>query len=335
MTFKHPCGSSGGSAVAVAAGFSPLTLGSETQGSISCPASFTAVYALKPSTGLLSRRGILPSSTTFDAPGMFGKSALDLASLLTVVAGPDIEDRVTMEAPRVSTDYTHNLTSNWTDWRLGIADMDWFWSLYRDQEDDPEQLKMFDEGISTVVRMSELGASVIASVHIPSASHSEAAAPALMRRIIRHEMKIGFDQTFSSLKHTNVKSLEDLVSFNNRYPDFAFSQDNPGQRYLEWALKESHSEKQYTRDLEQAHLWGVEQGIDYALDKYDLDALIVPGWSEMSVYAAWASESTPGTKIGTLNTNINLHRSTYSDSTPRLVCRRQAIRPRFCSTKIR
>ena len=221
---------------------------------------------------------------------MFGKSALDLASLLTVVAGPDLEDPVTMEAPKVSADYTRNLTSNWTDWRLGVADRDWFWSLYRDQEDDPEQLKMFDKGISTVVSMRDLGASVVENVHIPSASHSEAAAPALMRRIIRREMKTGSDQTFSSLKHTNVKSLKELVSFNHRHPDIAFSKENPGQRYLEWALKESHSEKQYNRNLELAHIWGVVQGIDYALDKHDLDALIVPGWSEMSIYAAWASE---------------------------------------------
>ena len=221
---------------------------------------------------------------------MFGKSAMDLANLLAIVAGPDLKDPVTMEAPMVSEDYTQNLASNWTDWRLGVADRDWFWSLYSDQEDDPEQVKMFDSGISTVVRMSGLGANVTENIHMPSAPHSEAAAPALMRRIIRHEMKTGFDQTFSSLKNTSVKSLKDLVFFNHRYPGLAFSKENPGQRYLEWALEESHSEEQYNRDLEQAHLWGVEQGIDYVLDKYNLDALIVPGWSEMSIYAAWASE---------------------------------------------
>ena len=186
-------------------------------------------------------------------------------------------------------DYTQKLASNWTDWRLGIADRDWFWSLYSDQDDDPEELKMFDNGISIVVRMSELGATT-GNVHIPSASHSEAAAPALMRTIIRHEMKNGFDQVFSSLKNTSVKSVEDLVSFNYKHPELAFSRENPGQRYLERALKENYSDKQHNRDLDLAYLWGVEQGIDYALDKYDLDALIVPGWSEMSVYAAWASE---------------------------------------------
>ena len=289
---KHPCGSSGGPAVAVAAGFSPVALGSETQGSISCPASFTAVYALKPSTGLLSRSGILPSSTTFDAPGMFGKSAWDLASLLTIAAGSDLEDPVTMETfPSVSRDYTKSLASNWTDWRLGIADQDWFWRLYNDHPEElTEELIMFTNRISTILQMIELGANVMTNVQIPSAPHSQIAAPALMGRIIRHEMKTGFAQTFSSLNHTTVKSLEELVSFNRRHPELAFSKENPGQSYLERALMENTFPKQHKINLKQAHLWGVEQGIDYVLDKYELDALIVPGWSEMSIYAAWASE---------------------------------------------
>ena len=55
-----------------AAGFAPLALGTETQGSIGCRASHAAIYAMKTSTGLPSRSGILPSSTTFDAPGILG-----------------------------------------------------------------------------------------------------------------------------------------------------------------------------------------------------------------------------------------------------------------------
>ena len=62
---EHLCGSSAGPAAAVAAGFAPFAFGTETQGSISCPASFTALYGLKVSTGLLSRTGILPSSTNY------------------------------------------------------------------------------------------------------------------------------------------------------------------------------------------------------------------------------------------------------------------------------
>ena len=221
---------------------------------------------------------------------MFGRCAWDLASLLTIVDGPDPEDPFAKALPHISQNYTKDLASDWSEWRLGVVDRDWFLSPYNDQKGDPEQSKMSGNAGLTVMRMSGLGANVTLNIYIPSASHSEAVAPALMGRIIRHEMKIVFDQTFSSLRHASVKSLEGLVSFNHRHPELAFSQENYGQIYLELALKTRYSEKHHKSNLEQAHVWGVEQGIDHALDKYDLDALIVPDWSEMSIYAAWASE---------------------------------------------
>ncbi|CAF9935086.1 hypothetical protein IMSHALPRED_010095 [Imshaugia aleurites] len=222
---------------------------------------------------------------------MFSKSARDLASLLTALVGYDTKDPVTLEAlPFVSHNYSMDLASDWSDWRLGIADRKWFWSLYDDQEDNPDELKMFNHGTLTVARMRDLGASVFGDVHIPSAFNAEAPAPALMGRIIRHEMKTGVRRLFSSLKDSTVKSLEDLVLFNNRHPDLAFSRDNPGQGYLERALRENFTLEEYQSDLKQAQVWGVDYGIDYVLDRYNLDALIVPGWSEMSVFAAWASK---------------------------------------------
>lgn len=221
---------------------------------------------------------------------MFAKSAWELAALLTAVAGPDSEDVVSINAgPHVLDDYTKKLDSEWRDWRLGVADRRWFWSLYDDEEDDPELRKMFDHGLHTVARMRELGAHIVDDVKIPSAHRSAEEAPALMGKIIRHEMKAGLGKLFRSLKNTNVKSLEDLVKFNREHPEHAFSKDNPGQSYLERALTENFSQADYQAHLIKAHLWGVDQGIYYALDKHNLDMLIVPGWSEMSIYAAWAS----------------------------------------------
>lgn len=126
---KHPCGSSAGSAAAVAAGFTPLALGTETQGSISCPASFTALYGLKVSTGVLSRNGILPSSTTFDSPGILAKSTWDIAALLTEIDGFDSRDPITSESEGLLVNFTNSLDANWEDFRIGVADKEWFWSI--------------------------------------------------------------------------------------------------------------------------------------------------------------------------------------------------------------
>ena len=79
---------------------------------------------------------------------MFGKSAWHHACLLTAVAGCDIKDPVTLEALAYeSHGYTTNLASEWSDWRLGIADRKWFWSLYDHQMNGLEERDMFNHGI--------------------------------------------------------------------------------------------------------------------------------------------------------------------------------------------
>ena len=129
----------------------------------------------KPFTGLIDfRHGLLPSSTTFDAPGRFGKSAWDHASLLPAVAGYDIKDLVTLEALAYeSQDFTTNLASEWSDWRLGIADRKWFWSLYDHQMDGLEGRDMFNHGISTVVQIRDLGANCHAQTTLSRLGHGE------------------------------------------------------------------------------------------------------------------------------------------------------------------
>ena len=92
-------GSSGGSAAAVAAGMVPLTLGSDTNGSIRVPASFCGVFGLKPTYGRLSRRGALLFAASFDHLGPFARSARDLALAYDAMQGRDAEDPAQVERP--------------------------------------------------------------------------------------------------------------------------------------------------------------------------------------------------------------------------------------------
>ena len=129
--------------MAVAAGFAPLALGTETQGSISCPASHAALYAMKPSTGLISRSGILPSSTTFDAPGILAKSTWDISNALDLASGPDDTDPATLMASlQRHGNFAQQPSSNWSDWRIGFADTDWFWSSIGVYSDGKEEDKV-------------------------------------------------------------------------------------------------------------------------------------------------------------------------------------------------
>ena len=110
---RSPCGSSSGSGAAVAARMIPAAIGTETDGSIVCPASVNGLVGLKPTVGLVSRTGIVPISHTQDTAGPMTLSVKDAALLLNVMAGSDPADPATVEADkRRSKDYAKGLSRN-------------------------------------------------------------------------------------------------------------------------------------------------------------------------------------------------------------------------------
>jgi len=106
---RTACGSSTGSAVAVAAGIADAAIGTETDGSITCPAAANGVVGLKPSLGLVPRGGIVPLSPAQDAPGPLARSVREAAAVLTAIAGYDAAEAATAEADERKTDYVAGL----------------------------------------------------------------------------------------------------------------------------------------------------------------------------------------------------------------------------------
>lgn len=94
-----PGGSSGGSGAAVAAGFVPWALGTDTLGSVRIPAAYCGVVGLKPSEGLVSRSGVVPLSTTLDTVGVLARDAADAVALAGLMAGEDIADPLSVPVP--------------------------------------------------------------------------------------------------------------------------------------------------------------------------------------------------------------------------------------------
>ena len=106
---RNPCGSSSGSGSAVAAGMVQFAIGTETDGSVTCPASINGIVGLKPTVGLVSRTFIVPISHSQDTAGPMTDSVRHAAELLSVIAGSDPADPATAEADRHKTDYAAQL----------------------------------------------------------------------------------------------------------------------------------------------------------------------------------------------------------------------------------
>lgn len=141
---RVPGGSSGGSAVAVAASFAAAAIGSDTSGSIRIPAAFNQVLGLRPTAGRCSTAGVVPLSPTLDTVGPMARCADDLARLWSVMAGTD---RATPAAPRAG-----------TDWRVGTLD-----SLFGD---DPGEREVSAHARTVLTRWQTQGVR-IQSVNLP------------------------------------------------------------------------------------------------------------------------------------------------------------------------
>src|SRR5438477_1504268 len=107
---RTPCGSSSGSAIAVAANLVAVSIGTETDGSIICPSGVNGVVGIKPTVGLTSRAGVIPISATQDTVGPFGRTVADAATVLGALVGVDPRDAATQaSAGKAPTDYTRAL----------------------------------------------------------------------------------------------------------------------------------------------------------------------------------------------------------------------------------
>jgi aspartyl-tRNA(Asn)/glutamyl-tRNA(Gln) amidotransferase subunit A len=159
-TSRVPGGSSGGSAAAVAAGIVPVALGSDTGGSVRQPASLCGVMGLKPTYGRNSRYGLVAFASSLDQIGVFARNTGDVARVLGVIAGRDLNDATTADAPVPN--YTAELTGDIKGARIGVPR-----SLFGEGLDD--EVRAAVEAVVEAYR--ELGAEIV-DVELPHARYS-------------------------------------------------------------------------------------------------------------------------------------------------------------------
>ncbi|GGB89428.1 amidase [Dyadobacter sediminis] len=254
---RSPCGSSSGSGVAVAANLCAVAVGTETNGSIACPASMNGVVGIKPTVGLVSRSGIIPISKTQDTAGPMARTVADAAVLLGAMAGFDEQDAVENSYREKVPDYTAFLLPKGLNGkRIGVEK-----GFLKQHEGIDSLLK------KALDQMKSQGATIV-EVEFMKTGDVDGAESA----VLQYEFKDGVNK-YLSASNAKIKSLEELIAFNKAneekvMPDFK-------QELFEVSQSRGNLESKEYKDA-LARIINVRDLLNKELEASKLDALCGP-----------------------------------------------------------
>lgn len=315
----NPCGSSAGSGVAVSANLCVVAVGTETDGSIVCPASVSGLVGIKPTVGLISRSGIIPISKTQDTAGPIARTVEDAAILLGVLSGIDNKDLITKESKGKNfIDYTQFLDLNALKGkRIGI-------------EKKPQGNNHFINALldKAVNLLKQKGATIIEIDYIDQIN----ALGEAEFEVMQYEFKDGLNH-YLSTANAKVKSLKEVIDFNLANEDIAMPFFK--QEILETSnLKLGLNDKKYIDALNKSHN-GSKKILDSVFLENKLDAIcgitIGPACSIDMIYGdRWGYSLTtpaaasgyphitvPGGKVYDLPVGLSFFGNSYSE--PKLI----------------
>jgi amidase len=260
---RNACGSSSGTASAIAANLAAVGVGTETDGSIVCPSAATALVGVKPTVGLVSRSGIIPIAHSQDTAGPMTRTVEDAAILLEALAAADTSDPATTTPRRRQLAYRAALDRDaLRGARIGVARASFFG--YSDVTDKIAE--------AAIAAMKAQGAVIVDPTNIPYAGKYDASEI----EVLLYEFKADLNRYLRGLgPSARVRSLAEVIAFDEANQ----SREMPyfGQELLVRAQKKGPLTEQAYRDaLARNHRLSRTEGIDAVMDKYRLDALIAP-----------------------------------------------------------
>ncbi len=259
---RSACGSSSGSAVAVAAGYVPFAIGTETNGSIVCPAAFNGIVGIKPTVGLVSRRGIVPIAHSQDTAGPMAYSVKAAALLLSVMEGEDPQDSATLAArSHFGRDYLAQMNADGLKGlRIGVI---------RSLKFDPGSTQLFAEAVQDLQQQGAIVVDELAFPEWPEGFWDESLA------VLEYEFKHDLNAYFVGLPGPLSKlTLEKLIEFNRTYAE----QEMPwfGQSLFESTQKRAGLDSpEYQQALSTVQGF-TRSTIDNLLAEHQLDLLVMP-----------------------------------------------------------
>jgi amidase len=277
---RNPCGSSSGSGAAVSANLSTIAIGTETDGSIVCPANANGVVGLKPTVGLVSRSGIIPISHSQDTAGPLCRTVRDAAILLGALTGVDVEDKATTESRGKSyADYTQFLVADGLRGaRIGVV----------------RATFGFNAGVDAVMdtaldQLKSQGAVLIDPAQIETRGKFDESE----LTVFMYELKADLNAYLARLgPRSPVHTLLEIIEFNEKHREQEmpyFGQD----LFLKSETKGPLTSQEYLDALKKNHQLARTEGIDAVMDKHKLDALVAPTGGP-----AWLTDLVAGDHFG-------------------------------------
>jgi amidase len=276
---RNPCGSSAGSAAAVAAGEVKAAIGTETDGSITCPAAVNGVVGLKPTVGLVSRTWIVPISHSQDTAGPIATDVATAARVLTVIAGSDPADPATNDADTHIAEYLAALKPDALKGaRIGVLRFATGWSAATD--------KVFEQALAT---LKAQGATLVEITELKDRDKIGEAERLVLDTELKADLNTYLATTPQSVK---TRTLADVIAFDTAHADreltlfgqetFVTAEATKGLNDPVYQAARATSQRIAGRD-----------GIDAMLDANHLDALVSP-----TMPPAWKIDVANGDQIG-------------------------------------
>ena len=260
---RNTCGSSAGSGAAGAASLAAATIGTETDGSVTCPSAINGLVGLKPTVGMVSRTHVVPISHSQDTAGPMARSAADAALLMSVIAGTDPADAATVPADSRKGDYLAALKPEaLRGVRIGI--------LRYAADFHPETSRVFDQALGV---LQGAGATLVEIKKFPGDHDIDK----LEKLILMTELKADLNSYLASTSPAQVPSrtLADLVAFNKAHAE----QEMPlfGQElFIEAEKTIGLEDAAYLKAKADARRWTGAEGIDKLLADNNVAVLIAP-----------------------------------------------------------
>ena len=277
---RNPCGSSSGSGAGVSANLCAIAIGTETDGSIVCPASANGVVGLKPTVGLVSRTGIIPISHSQDTAGPLCRTVRDAAILLGALTGVDEEDKASTESRGKSyADYTQFLSADGLRGaRIGVVRGTFGFS------------DAVDAVMATALEQLKAQGAVLVD---PAEIETRGKFDDSELTVFMYELKADLNAYLARMgPRAPVHTLKEIIEFNEKHREQEmpyFGQD----LFLKSERKGPLTSQEYLDALKKNHQLARIEGIDAVMDKHKLDALVGPTGGP-----AWLTDLVAGDHFG-------------------------------------